>query len=96
MQLIAAGIFTAVHLYGRDGLRLRPTVAWQRLNFGGHVRTVRRIIWLRYREKNGTAWRCPPKPWRRWKPSLPKLNEGPSASFDQFLTRLLLAMEERM
>src|SRR5262249_24768732 len=49
------------------------------------LRAVRRIIWLGYKEKNGTAWKL----------SLSQLNKsflkGPSASFDQFLTRPLLA-----
>src|SRR5262249_26188259 len=70
MRSIASGIFAGVRLYDRGRDGLRA---------------VRRIIWLRYKEKNGTAW----------KPSLPQLNEsflkGPSASFDQFLTRPLLA-----
>jgi hypothetical protein len=42
-------------------------------------------------KKMGRRGRVPPKPWRRRKPSLPKLNDCPSASFDQFLTPLSLA-----
>jgi hypothetical protein len=34
-------------------------VAWQWPDFGGHVRALRRINWLRYKEKNGTAWTYP-------------------------------------
>jgi len=46
------------------------------------LRAVPRIIWLRDKEKNGTAW----------KPSLPKLNDGSSASFDPIPNAALLAL----
>jgi hypothetical protein len=59
MRWIASGIFADVRLHGRDGLRLRPAVAWQWRDFGGQIRGVRRTILLRNKEKNGTAWTCP-------------------------------------